>query len=63
MKLSIGGLVICLVVGASVILYFSVARFFAVQNQRRIAAVTETRQKGAATARTVAKKKEAQAGK
>ena len=64
MKLLIAGLVISLVVGAVTILYFSLARFFAVQNQRRIAAVTETRQKLAdseTTARTVTKKK-AQAG-
>ena len=65
MKLLIAGLVIGLVVGTVTILYFSLARFFAVQNQRRIADVTETRQKGAGaetTVRTVAKKK-AQAGK
>ena len=65
MKLLIAGLVIGLVVGAVAILYFSLARFFAVQNQGRIAAVTETHQKGVGsetTARTVAKKK-ARAGK
>lgn len=65
MKLLIAGLGIGLVVGAVTILYFSLARFFAVQNQRRIAAVTETRQKVAGaetTARTAAKKKQAQAG-
>ena len=66
MKLLISGLVIGLVVGVVAVLYFSLARFFAVQNQRRITAVTGTRQDGAraeTTARTVAKKKQAEAGK
>ena len=65
MKVLITGLLVGLVFGVATLLYFSLAAFFGVQDQRRKVAVERTRNKLAAAATKIiaAKKKKAQAGK